>query len=231
MAKGDAGGIKAWKPKDKAADGTAPATNPTGRRDGGARLASGVRDGNVREWQPKPGAAKPGAGALKSYTRGTAPLAPSATAATPSATTPCVGCGGAQIKLVAGTKAGLRSKLVDALGMATSFLLGLFDGALVEADSGAPASFFVSAHGPWEAAGFHVSEHGGSIVVGSVIGNSPAGHAGLEPNDVIAAIEDEGRPTSLGALAAGWAKGDKFDGHRLIIERNGSQLALDIATS
>ena len=230
MAKGQDGGIKSWQPKNKVAAGTAPATNPTGRRDGGARLASGVRDGNVREWQPKGSSA---GGALKTYAaKGAAPSSAAAPTSAPTAASaaPCVGCGAAQLKIAPGTKADLRGKLESAIDAASSFLLGLFDAALVEASGGAPSSS-TSTPRPWEASGFHVSEQGAAIVVGSVIGNSPAGHAGLEPMDVIVEIEDTGRPTSLAAFAQAWARGDKFDSHRLTVERSGARIGLDIATS
>lgn len=135
-----------------------------------------------------------------------------------------------------GSKAPLRAKLECALLGLVGVALDVFDAILEEsperpaADGPPPTARQIPetrSGAPWEAAGFTVDfQSDGSAIVSSVIGDSPAGRARLEPLDVIAAIEDNGKPLGAADLVRGWNKGLKFTDHSLVVEKPSGARAL-----
>ena len=157
--------------------------------------------------------------------------APAAQAPAPGKA-PCEGCGKTvTVAVGAGLKAGLRSKLEQALASLSAFSLSLFDAAILEQPGASTSS--AEAHEihdePWREAGFTVSAHDGIVQVSSVIGDSPAALAGLDIGDVITGLEDLGGPKTIEAFGIGWRKGDKWASHRVEIQRGGEKRTLAIA--
>lgn len=136
-----------------------------------------------------------------------------------------------------GSKAPLRAKLERSLIGLVDVALDLFDAILEEnperaAVDGPPTARQIPeacSGAPWECAGFTVEIQADVAVVMSVIGDSPAGRAGLAALDKIIGIEDNGRPADLGSLVVGWNKGLKWGAHRVVVERAGAgQIELHI---
>jgi hypothetical protein len=141
-----------------------------------------------------------------------------------------------------GAKAALRAQLAGAIVGVGNVVLAIFDALITE--SGAPAAApepgpetvrpgLVSGRAPWELAGFGVSfDDVGGAVVGSVVGDSPAGRAGLQPLDRIVGLEDNGAPWSVADMLRGWNKGLKWGAHRVVVDRGGaSAIELSIPKS
>jgi hypothetical protein len=218
---GPDGKLKHWQPKHKAEDGTMTAS-ATGRRDGGARKPGGS-DGGVREWHPK---ANGTGGALRAW-NGKGAEEPAAIASAPrgAAETPCVGCQGLQVRLVAGTREVLRTKLHASLVGFSSFLLGLFDAALVEVP---PETQAVPSVETWEGRGFSVEAHDGALYVTSVVDGSLADQAGLIEGDRIVSVENAPRVHSL-AMFAEKIGSTTFSKNKLIVDRHGAPVEIEVA--
>lgn len=225
-ARGPDGGIKPWTPKHKDADG-APSPSATGQRDGGAALRSGVKNGGVVEWKPKANGASNGA--LTSFVPKNAPAPEAPAKSAPATAAPCVGCAG-KLQLEVGTKDALRRKLAGTLAGMAEFAMSLFDAALVEATATSEASAAPYNFAPvaWADRGFSVAAKGGALVVTGVDPDSPADQAGLDVGDRIVSVENAPKVDSI-ALFAEKMSSTTFDTNKLIVERNGVRLPVEIA--
>lgn len=218
------------------------------RNDGGAKeyqgapkvgaTATKVRaNGGAKEYQPRAtsrdGGAKPfapetqtaGNGGAKEYRSAAASAAPSSA---PAAAAPCVGCAHKLI-VVGGMKADLRIKLKSAIDAAGAFALDLFDALIF--DGSAPAPIHPTAADEptsWEGRGFGVAKHEDGLVVTHVLGDSPAGRAGIDVGDLIVWVDNVVDPKSIQVFADRMAM-TTWEKTRIVVARGSARHTIDIA--
>lgn len=161
--------------------------------------------------------------------------ATSSAAEAPAQKAPCVGCTkSVTLAAISGSRPALRAKLTEAIDAGGKFLLALFDAVILEGPPTAPQVVpqVERPRADYKANGFDVGVQAigdrAILVITAVTPDSPAARAGLEIGDAIKSVDDGVKPDNIADFAKAYARGDKWQATRLVIERGGEFHELQI---